>query len=170
MKVFRRDDAGYIRWLKDNPTGYVLNCRREKGVFRLHRANCVYTNSKPTRGATATTKYMKLCSEDMASIEKWARYEISYCPVCLRERLLPERKRKARDWIMKDDQLFLFDRKTVRLFRVAGDGERVEITNMDDVAHILVWGHSIAVEKARIILEGRCRQSSLQHTSEVGDK
>lgn len=150
MKIFRRDDAGYMKWLKDNPTGYVLNCRKEGRFYRLHRANCVYLECKPSSGAT--TKNKKVCSEDMAFIKKWPRHEIWYCPTCFSTRLLPRRKRGAEDWIMKDDQVFLFDRKTVRLFRVEKDGERIEISNIDDVAHILVWGHSIAIEKAIIVL------------------
>ena len=38
------------------------------------------------------------------------------------------------------------------MFRVEKDGERIEVSNMDDVAHILAWGHSIPVERAMIVL------------------
>jgi hypothetical protein len=71
---------------------------------------------------------------DKAAIEKWSQVEPKYCGTCLPKPLLRLRvPRAAEDWIKREDQIFLFIRDTVKLFRVEGNGQKVEITDLDEV-------------------------------------
>ena len=57
--IFDHDDEEYTAWLKNNPTGYVLNCRK-RAQYKLHRATCKRINdNKPTHGAISTIEYKK---------------------------------------------------------------------------------------------------------------
>jgi len=154
MEIFDHNDEGYVAWLKKNPTGYVLNCRQKAQYHTLHRATCRYVNSpKPSYGATWTCEYKKICAANRTSIEKYVQRKPKYCPRCLSKSVLRVKPpRAAEDWIRKEDHIFVFVRNTVKLFRMEGNGERIEISKLDDVAQILTWGHTISSKTARRIL------------------
>ena len=157
MEIFDHDDEGYVAWLKNNPTGYVLNCRQKAQYHTLHRAMCKYVNStKPSYGAEWTSEYKKICATDRASIEKHIQRKPKYCRTCFPKSVLRAKPpRAAEDWIEKGDHVFAFIRNTVKLYRVDGNGARTEITDLDEVAHILCWGRIIRSKTAKRILKDK---------------
>ena len=70
--VFRDDDAGYLRWILDNPSGLVLNSRRTPtpDYLVLHKATCGSIST--TSGNTFMGSYMKICAHDESDLERWA--------------------------------------------------------------------------------------------------
>src|SRR4051812_33696200 len=70
---FIDDDQGYLRWLEQNPGGYVVNSFRVPtgDYLILHRASCKHINS-PSRTNWTTTGYIKTCSTDPATLDAWA--------------------------------------------------------------------------------------------------
>jgi hypothetical protein len=87
MERFVDDDAGYLRWVAQNPDGYVLNTYRQPAAsyLKLHRATCGTINDRPARGDNWTVDYQKVCG-DRAELELWARNqvdgELQPCPIC----------------------------------------------------------------------------------------
>jgi hypothetical protein len=72
VEVFRDDDEGYMRWLADNPNGYVLNLQRSLNPSdaRVHQARCsAITGVNPRRGPW-TGAYIKLCSPVVEAIDR----------------------------------------------------------------------------------------------------
>lgn len=69
------DDPGYERWLRDHPSGFVLNCDREPkaSYLVLHRASCRTITGTPTRGDNWTTAFQKVCAPTPAALDRWAR-------------------------------------------------------------------------------------------------
>ena len=157
MQVFDHDDARYVEWLKNNPAGYVLNYKKKPRGPTLHRAGCIFVNNPgPKNWGKLTHEYIKVCSTDEASIQKWIRDEpMYYCQVCFPELAVQPRPRPAENWIKKDDQVFLFVRDTVKLFRVESNDERTEITDLNAIANILAWGRKIRRKTAQGILKGK---------------
>jgi hypothetical protein len=84
---FVSDDDGYLRWLRDNPHGLVVNSHRVAVIsyLVLHRASCPSINT-PDRTNWTTTGYIKTCSTDLTALVKWARREVGGtlkpCGVC----------------------------------------------------------------------------------------
>ena len=78
-EVFRDDDAGYERWLAENPGGYVVNARRtpRADYLKLHRAWCRHISSLQP-GATTWTSgdYIKVCGRRLDEVERWARSHV----------------------------------------------------------------------------------------------
>jgi hypothetical protein len=72
MVTFEDDEAGYLRWLLENPTGYVVNSQRppRPAYLVLHHATCRHISS-PTR-TNYTTTYQKVCARSKAELERWA--------------------------------------------------------------------------------------------------
>ncbi|MBA7531095.1 hypothetical protein ES705_23306 [subsurface metagenome] len=86
---FENDDEGYKDWLRRNPNGYVINCPyslNPNNMF-LHKATCHTISGSPARGDTWTCgQYFKICSNENAELERWARERINrrvqYCRHC----------------------------------------------------------------------------------------
>ena len=84
---FVNDDDGYIRWLRENPHGLVVNSNRVpvSNYLMLHRASCSWINS-PNRTNWTTTGFIKTCSTDVTALVEWARREVGGtlkpCGVC----------------------------------------------------------------------------------------
>ena len=102
---FVDDDEGYLRWLRENPAGLVVNSHRVPvaGYLVLHRASCKHINS-PNRTNWTTTGYIKTCLRDGAALADWAKREtggsLSPCGACKpvlvrtpRRRLAPRARR-----------------------------------------------------------------------------
>ncbi len=87
MKLFVRDDEGYLAWVVANPAGYVLNTtgKPSSDYLVLHRATCGQIKS-PKRTNYTTGPYIKVCSPDVRELEDWARGEtggsLSPCGLC----------------------------------------------------------------------------------------
>ena len=66
------NDDGYLRWLAQNPDGFVVNSNRVpvSSYLILHRASCngstLFTVNWPTTG------YIKTCSTDLIALTEWA--------------------------------------------------------------------------------------------------
>lgn len=74
VRQFIDDDEAYLRWLDENPTGYVVNSERKptSNYLILHQAGCRHINS-PGKSNWTTTSYIKTCSHDVAALEGWAQ-------------------------------------------------------------------------------------------------
>ena len=74
---FVNDDDGYLRWLRENPDGFVVNSNRVPGgsYLILHRASCKWINT-PSRTNWTTTGYIKTCSNNLTALREWAEREV----------------------------------------------------------------------------------------------
>ncbi len=87
VKKFENDDDGYLRWLRHNPTGFVLNSYRQPSseYLILHRSTCV-TISTDKRINWTTTGFIKICSLEIEELEKWAQNKVGgklhHCSFC----------------------------------------------------------------------------------------
>ncbi|TMS54805.1 hypothetical protein [Mycobacterium sp. DBP42] len=85
---FRDDDDGYLRWLVEHPTGYVLNIQRgySPADARVHRANCSTIGGRSIPGKTLTESYVKHCADYLEDLTRWAittvQQEIRPCGTC----------------------------------------------------------------------------------------
>ena len=72
MYTFRDDEAGYLAWVTDNPTGYVLNVPRQgtSVAIVLHSASCRSISGAFTN--YTTTDYYKICAHDQDPLIAWA--------------------------------------------------------------------------------------------------
>jgi hypothetical protein len=74
---FVSDDDGFLRWLREDPHGLVVNSHRVpvSTYLKLHRASCPSINT-PHRTNWTTTGYIKTCSTDLTALVEWARREV----------------------------------------------------------------------------------------------
>ena len=75
---FENDDASYLQWLRENPSGYVLNVRAtsDSGYVVLHRATCWSISSDRRAGGAYTgAGYRKICSNDIDELAQAAKTE-----------------------------------------------------------------------------------------------
>lgn len=83
MERFENNDTGYLRWLRENPTGYVVNVLRSElphGVM-LHRATCHTIQAEGMRGSGWTRSYyMKICSRRREPLRQWALRHVGELP------------------------------------------------------------------------------------------
>jgi hypothetical protein len=74
---FVNDDGGYLRWMTENPLGFVVNSHRTptSDYLILHRASCAHI-STPNRTNWTTAGFIKTCSPDRKVLDEWATREI----------------------------------------------------------------------------------------------
>jgi hypothetical protein len=90
VEIFRDDDEGYLTWLLEHPSGFVLNVARSPRptYLILHRATCRTISGRPTRGGPWTRPYIKVCSDDQLHIAAWTGKSVgaapTRCRVCWR--------------------------------------------------------------------------------------
>ena len=67
------NDDGYLRWLAQNPDGFVVNSNRVpvSSYLILHRASCNWINIS-SRINWPTTGYIKTCSTDLTALTELA--------------------------------------------------------------------------------------------------
>ncbi len=75
LVTFIDDEGGYLAWVRDHPRGYVVNTRRTPtaAYLKLHRATCAFVSGTPPRGAVWTKDYSKVCAQERAVLDAWAR-------------------------------------------------------------------------------------------------
>lgn len=78
VSVFENDESSYFKWLSDNPDGYVVNTEKRinPAYMALHRADCRHVSkysAQASEGAFTERGYIKACSTDKASLNKWAK-------------------------------------------------------------------------------------------------
>jgi len=78
MTKFVDDDDGYMRWLRSNQKGWVVNSTRKPNprYLMLHRATCRTITGRPARGTLWTKDYMKKCSSSREKLETWTRRDV----------------------------------------------------------------------------------------------
>jgi hypothetical protein len=88
VEEFRDNDDGYLNWVAANPGGFVINIQRglNPSDARLHRSACYTISGRKQRPGGWTGPYIKLCSTDLAELERWAsehaRGPITPCGTC----------------------------------------------------------------------------------------
>ena len=97
IEIFKNmpNDDDYIKWIDENPNGFVLNIDQTKDPSKIykdypkiHFANCGQLNKRPGR---TTRKYFKVCSNSIEELEKWSldeyRRELTLCGTCKKKGL-----------------------------------------------------------------------------------
>lgn len=78
IEIFKNmpNDDEYIKWIKENSNGFVLNIDQTKDPSKIykdypkiHFANCGQLNKRPGR---TTRKYFKVCSNSIEELEQWS--------------------------------------------------------------------------------------------------
>ena len=90
------NDDEYIKWIKENSNGFVLNIDQTKDPSKIykdypkiHFANCGQLNKRPGR---TTRKYFKVCSNSIEELEQWSWFKyqkgLTLCGTCKKKGLL----------------------------------------------------------------------------------
>ena len=76
--IFCGNDEPYLRWISENPGGYVVNAERQlkPSCLKLHRATCIQISRRARPGAYTERDYIKICSLGRSVLERWARDEV----------------------------------------------------------------------------------------------
>lgn len=92
IRTFIDDDNNYLRWLMQNPSGFVVNSNKTPSpkylILHTARCNTIYTLIKKGGDwkANWTKDYRKSCSSNKAVLEEWAKEKIKgklqRCPRC----------------------------------------------------------------------------------------
>ncbi len=75
MIDFDNDEAGYLKWVRTHPNGFVINAEKHadyEAPYMMHRANCWTISTNPVGNFTTTT-YKKICSLDKQELIDWWR-------------------------------------------------------------------------------------------------
>ena len=77
MPKFVDDDDGYLQWAERHPLGFVLNCERKPraAYLILHRSTCLHITEAGPQATRWTADYIKVCSENKESLNRWADVE-----------------------------------------------------------------------------------------------
>jgi hypothetical protein len=75
MREFSNDDKGYIRWVTDNPDGFVLNINRipRSSYTVLHHATCNFISKDRDDGAYTGGDYRKVVSRNLDELRAFTR-------------------------------------------------------------------------------------------------
>jgi hypothetical protein len=76
------DDAAYLDWISAHSGGFVLNADRNPNAafVVLHLAGCSSISGLPANGRSWTADYLKVCSDDRLSIERWCQQQVGTNP------------------------------------------------------------------------------------------
>lgn len=98
---FYDENKEYQKWVQNNPHGFVVNTRHEKGhKYRVaHRTSCQYI-SNTEHAAKSTKNYIKICATDPLTIANWfytnkvdfdgSFHECGKCKPCINDLLSAE--------------------------------------------------------------------------------
>lgn len=77
MKEFKNDENSYLRWIEENPNGYIVNSWNPptKSYLIIHKATCGSISSTKIGNYTAPDM-MKTCSLNLDELEKWAKEKV----------------------------------------------------------------------------------------------
>ena len=75
MEKFTDDDKGYLRWIINNPAGFVVNVERSEqpGYAVLHRSSCPSISCHREQGAYTARGYKKVVSNDLSELRVYAK-------------------------------------------------------------------------------------------------
>ncbi len=78
--IFKNDDDGYLKWLQENQSGFVVNTREriiDPDYMVLHNASCKqiskYPNMIQNPGGFTERDYIKICSDSINGLSEWVR-------------------------------------------------------------------------------------------------
>lgn len=85
--TFQKDEAGYLKWVKKNPSGFVLNTKASLSpdYMVLHRASCKLVTGylgKATAGGFTERGYRKICADAFAPIQYWVKSNGGFLSTC----------------------------------------------------------------------------------------
>jgi len=87
VRHFVDDDASYLGWLAEHPTGYVVNTGRNPSAayLVLHRGSCGTISGVPARGSTFTGEYSKVVGsrEELEAFARGLNGQARLCGLCL---------------------------------------------------------------------------------------
>lgn len=85
---FVNDDVGYLAWVHAHPRGYIANidvAQRVPQYPMVHTTSHRLLSSSDV-GNYTTNNYMKVCSADLDSLERWSegkfKKALTKCRVC----------------------------------------------------------------------------------------
>ena len=87
MIIFIKENDAYLRWLEENPNGFVVNTKNPPtpDYLILHLATCGTISSDQTSNWT-TNQYLKVCSNNVDELTTWAKKRIggalTPCQLC----------------------------------------------------------------------------------------
>jgi hypothetical protein len=84
VEEFDNNEAGYLKWVADNPQGFVINAAKNGRYTKLHKATCYFISSDNWTNCT-TNEYMKVCSLNKQELINWGRSfsnDFSMCQIC----------------------------------------------------------------------------------------
>ena len=87
MIIFINEDDAYLRWIEENPNGFVVNANNppRSDYLILHKSTCRTISSDHTSNWT-TNQYLKVCSNNVDELSTWAKNRIggalTPCPIC----------------------------------------------------------------------------------------
>jgi hypothetical protein len=75
MEKFIDKDEGYLRWISDNPHGFVVNVERGErpGYAVLHRSSCASISRERGDGAYTARGYIKVVSDDLSKLRVYVK-------------------------------------------------------------------------------------------------
>ena len=75
MQCFENDDAAYLKWIAENPEGFVLNVERSPRPEYLvvHRATCSTIAKARHDGAYTERGYRKIVANELNELRGFAR-------------------------------------------------------------------------------------------------
>ena len=75
MEKFTDNDEGYMRWISNNPGGFVVNVERlERPAYAvLHRSSCPSISRHREAGAYTARGYKKVASSDLSKLKEYVR-------------------------------------------------------------------------------------------------
>jgi hypothetical protein len=81
MHTFIKDDAGYLDWIRNNPSGFVINSHRfpKSSYLNLHCSICPSIRTSK-RSNWTTRSYIKICSNDREELTKWTTENFGRLP------------------------------------------------------------------------------------------
>ena len=86
---FKDDEAGYLKWVLANPTGYVVNVDRPQYFpqYPMVHSATHKAVSTPARSNYTTGKYLKFCSVSLVALEQWSQTNygrpLTRCAQCM---------------------------------------------------------------------------------------
>lgn len=74
IEKFQRDESGYEKWIRENPSGYVFNAfpGNDPKMRLIHPASCPHLR-RPEDWGKRTKPYGKWCSRSLAGSARSAQ-------------------------------------------------------------------------------------------------
>lgn len=90
VESFRSDEAGYLKWIYDNPRGYVVNVDEPHSMSQYPMVHLASHRAISSRNRDNYTKgrYMKFCSVSLEELERWSKKTygclLTRCAQCMK--------------------------------------------------------------------------------------